>query len=81
MIRVIKQLPHISFSNNEHLISDAAICKSHFPMSICFSFVPLLGIFKVKCLIGCRFDDPEVQSDVKHFPFKVFQRRRTLYQS
>ena len=30
--------------------------------------------FDAKCLIGRKFDDAEVQSDVKHFPFKVFSK-------
>ena len=29
------------------------------------------SVFDAKRLIGRKFDDAEVQSDVKHFPFKV----------
>ena len=32
------------------------------------------SVFHVKRLLGRKFDDPEVQSDIKHFPFKVINR-------
>lgn len=31
-------------------------------------------MFNVKRLIGGRFDDPEVQADMRQFPFKVFSK-------
>ncbi|KAG2353846.1 heat shock 70kDa protein-like protein 8 [Suillus spraguei] len=30
-------------------------------------------------LIGCRFDNAEVQSDIKHFPFTIFNKAGKPY--
>ncbi|KAJ3202515.1 ATPase with role in protein import into the ER [Entophlyctis luteolus] len=55
---------YVGFTDEERLVGDAA--KNQAPMN------PTNTIFDAKRLIGRRFDDPDVQSDMKHFPFKVF---------
>ena len=37
------------------------------------------SVFGVKRLIGRNFDDAEVQSDIKHFPFKVLNKAGKPY--
>ncbi|KAJ7092103.1 heat shock cognate 70 [Mycena crocata] len=56
----------VSFSDSERLIGDAA--KNQVAMN------PSNTVFDAKRLIGRKFDDPEVQADMKHFPFTVFSR-------
>ena len=54
---------YVAFNETERLIGDAA--KSQVSMN------PFNTIFDAKRLIGRKFSDPSVQSDMKHFPFKV----------
>lgn len=37
------------------------------------------SVFDAKRLIGRKYDDVEVQSDIKHFPFKVFSKAGKPY--
>ncbi|GMM38286.1 hypothetical protein DASC09_056250 [Saccharomycopsis crataegensis] len=53
----------VSFTDTERLIGDSA--KNQAAMN------PKNTVFDAKRLIGRKFDDPEVQGDIKHFPFKV----------
>ncbi|KAH8814519.1 heat shock cognate 70-kd protein [Flagelloscypha sp. PMI_526] len=53
----------VSFSDTQRLIGDAA--KNQDAMN------PINTIFDAKRLIGRKFEDAEVQSDLKHFPFGV----------
>ncbi|KIM32368.1 hypothetical protein M408DRAFT_14736 [Serendipita vermifera MAFF 305830] len=57
---------YVSFSDTERLIGDAA--KNQTALN------PYNTVFDAKRLIGRKFDDPEVQSDIKHFPFKVINK-------
>ena len=54
---------YVAFTETERLIGDAA--KSQVSMN------PTNTIFDAKRLIGRKFTDPVVQSDMKHWPFKV----------
>ncbi len=54
---------YVSFSDTERLIGDAA--KNQIAMN------PHNTVFDAKRLIGRKFTDPEVVSDMKHFSFKV----------
>jgi L1 cell adhesion molecule like protein len=54
---------YVAFTDSERLIGDAA--KNQVAMN------PYNTVFDAKRLIGRKFEDAEVQSDLKHFPFKV----------
>ena len=56
----------MAFTDTERLIGDAA--KNQVAMN------PQNTVFDAKRLIGRKFADPEVQADMKHFPFKVIDR-------
>ena len=53
----------VAFTETERLIGDAA--KNQAAMN------PSNTVFDAKRLIGRKMDDPSVQGDVKHFPFKI----------
>ncbi|KIY44930.1 heat shock protein 70 [Fistulina hepatica ATCC 64428] len=53
----------VSFTDEERLVGDAA--KNAFHSN------PSNTVFDAKRLIGRKFDDPDIQRDIKHWPFKV----------
>jgi len=56
---------YVAFTAEERLIGDAA--KNQVAMN------PENTVFDAKRMIGRRFSDPEIQNDMKHWPFKVVQ--------
>nr|XP_027203042.1 heat shock-related 70 kDa protein 2-like [Dermatophagoides pteronyssinus] len=58
---------YVAFTDNERLIGDAA--KNQVAMN------PANTVFDAKRLIGRRYDDQSVQSDMKHWPFKVVNEK------
>ena len=56
---------YVAFTDTERLIGDAA--KNQVAMN------PENTVFDAKRLIGRKFDDPSVQSDMKHWPFKLLR--------
>ncbi|CAH1954952.1 unnamed protein product [Acanthoscelides obtectus] len=54
---------YVAFTDTERLIGDAA--KNQVAMN------PSNTVFDAKRLIGRKFDDPKIQQDFKHWPFKV----------
>ena len=56
----------VAFTDTERLIGDSA--KNQVAMN------PHNTVFDAKRLIGRKFNDAEVQADMKHFPFKVIEK-------
>merc|ERR1712168_361372 len=54
---------YVAFTDTERLIGDAA--KNQVAIN------PTNTVFDAKRLIGRKFDDSSVQTDMKHWPFKV----------
>ncbi|RSH84195.1 Hsp70 chaperone [Apiotrichum porosum] len=62
---------YVAFTDSERLIGDAA--KNQVAMN------PYNTVFDAKRLIGRKFADAEVQSDCKHWPFKVIDKATKPY--
>ncbi|KAL3202489.1 hypothetical protein MRX96_042460 [Rhipicephalus microplus] len=54
---------YVAFTDTERLIGDAA--KAQAAMN------PENTVFDAKRLIGRRYDDPKIQDDIRHWPFKA----------
>lgn len=54
---------YVAFTDDERLVGDAAKNQA--------AGNPLNTVFDAKRLIGRRFEDPVIQSDMKHWPFTV----------
>ncbi|CAG9832111.1 unnamed protein product [Diabrotica balteata] len=54
---------YVAFTDTERLLGDAA--KNQVAMN------PNNTVFDAKRLIGRKFDDPKIQQDIQHWPFKV----------
>ncbi|KAI9794637.1 MAG: ATPase with role in protein import into the ER [Peltula sp. TS41687] len=57
---------YVAFTDEERLVGDAAKNQA--------AANPRNTVYDVKRLIGRKFSDKDVQKDLKHFPFKVFQK-------
>ena len=57
---------YVAFTETERLVGDAAKNQA--------STDPLNTLYDVKRLIGRNFNDPSVQDNIKHFPFKVINK-------
>jgi len=55
----------VSFSDAERLVGDGAKMQS--------AMNPRNTVFDAKRLIGRKFTDPSVQSDMEHFPFRIVE--------
>lgn len=62
---------YVAFNDTERLIGDAAKNQA--------SINPENTIFDAKRMIGRRFNDPVVQNDSKHWPFKIINKDNKIY--
>lgn len=57
---------YVAFTDEERLVGDAAKNQA--------AANPTNTIFDIKRMIGRKFNDKDVQNDMKHFPFKVIEK-------
>ena len=56
----------VAWTDDERLVGDAA--KNQYASN------PHRTVFDIKRMIGRKFEEKEVQADMKHFPFKVINK-------
>ncbi|XVF24447.1 hypothetical protein REPUB_Repub13aG0128700 [Reevesia pubescens] len=69
--RITITLSWVAFTDTQRLIGEAAKNQSAFNAE--------RTIFDVKCLIGRKFDDPEVQREMKFLPYKIVNKDGKSY--
>jgi len=57
---------YVAFTDEERLVGDAAKNQA--------AANPTNTVFDIKRMIGRKFNDKDVQGDMKHFPFKVIEK-------
>ncbi|KAI8915076.1 heat shock protein 70 family [Entophlyctis helioformis] len=57
---------YVAFTDSERLVGDPA--KNQAPIN------PFNTVYDAKRLVGRRFDEKDVQADIKHWPFKVINK-------
>ncbi|KAL1698195.1 Hsp70 protein-domain-containing protein [Schizophyllum commune] len=62
---------YVAFTDSERLVGDAA--KNQVAMN------PHNTVFDARRLIARKFSEPEVQADMKHFPFKIINKAGKPY--
>jgi len=59
----------VAFTDDERLVGDAAKNQA--------AANPARTIFGIKRLIGRKFSEKDVQSDIKHFPYKYVNHQES----
>jgi len=59
----------VVFTESERLVGEAAYAHN------LLSVPPSQMVYDTKRIIGRRFDDPSIQADIKHWPFKVINHQ------
>ncbi|ORY87254.1 HSP70-domain-containing protein, partial [Neocallimastix californiae] len=66
-----KTFSYVSFTNSESLVGDKAFQKARMNINN--------TVFDIKRLIGRDYNDPDVQSDMKYWPFNIVDKENKPY--